>query len=162
MHASLVACELEFPLPSNADRRRLTALARDRSAAQKHVCRAEIVLPSADGCRHQRDHAPNRQTTWRGKTFSTILKPIVGEHRWAGAVSFEAPRFSNGTRHALKRFSILASFCQSCDYKSCVSAVAISCCCNQSAVRVSHRRLEWQTFAGIALAVHSGPSPVIV
>jgi hypothetical protein len=30
------------------------------------------------------------------------------------------------------------------------------------AVGVSHRRLEWQTFAGIALAVHSGPSPVIV
>src|SRR5204862_836101 len=25
-----------------------------------------------------------------------------------------------------------------------------------------HRRLEWQTFAGIALAVHSGPSPAIV
>jgi hypothetical protein len=34
--------------------------------------------------------------------------------------------------------------------------------CNQSAVGVSHRTLEWQTFAGIALAVHSGPSPVIV
>ena len=32
-----------------ADRRRLTALARDRNAAQKHVWRAEIVLLSADG-----------------------------------------------------------------------------------------------------------------
>ena len=34
--------------------------------------------------------------------------------------------------------------------------------CNHLAVGVSHRRLEWQTFAGIALDVHSGPSPVIV
>jgi transposase len=32
-----------------ADRRRLTALARDRNTAQKHVWRAEIVLLSADG-----------------------------------------------------------------------------------------------------------------
>src|SRR5262245_53862758 len=34
--------------------------------------------------------------------------------------------------------------------------------CNQLAVGVSHRRLEWQTFAGIALAVHTYPSPVTV
>src|SRR5262249_24433403 len=34
--------------------------------------------------------------------------------------------------------------------------------CNQPIIDVSRRRLEWQTFAGIALAVHSGPSPVIV
>ncbi len=34
---------------SPADRRRLEALVRDRNAAQKHVCRAEIVLLSADG-----------------------------------------------------------------------------------------------------------------
>src|SRR5436853_1059669 len=32
-----------------ADRRRLTALARDRNTAQKHVWRAEIVLLSAAG-----------------------------------------------------------------------------------------------------------------
>src|SRR3954471_11498159 len=32
-----------------ADRRRLTALARDRNTAQKHVWRAEIVLLSAEG-----------------------------------------------------------------------------------------------------------------
>lgn len=34
---------------SSADRVRLTALIRDRNAPQKHVCRAEIVLLSADG-----------------------------------------------------------------------------------------------------------------
>jgi hypothetical protein len=38
-----------FHYPQTADRRRLTALARDRNAAQKHVWRAEIVLLSADG-----------------------------------------------------------------------------------------------------------------
>ena len=32
-----------------SDRRRLTALARDRNAPQKHVWRAEIVLLSANG-----------------------------------------------------------------------------------------------------------------
>ena len=36
-----------FHYPQTADRRRLTALARDRNAAQKHVWRAEIVLLSA-------------------------------------------------------------------------------------------------------------------
>ena len=38
-----------FHYPQTADRRRLTALATDRNAAQKHVWRAEIVLLSADG-----------------------------------------------------------------------------------------------------------------
>jgi hypothetical protein len=35
--------------PQAADRRRLTALATDRNATQKHLWRAEIVLLSADG-----------------------------------------------------------------------------------------------------------------
>ena len=54
------------------------------------------------------------------------------------------------------RHGILASFCLKCNYRSRISIIAI-----RRAVGVSHRRLEWQTFAGIALAVHSGPSPVI-
>ena len=83
---------------------------------------------------------------------------ILRENRWGkwAQCHSSAPRFSVGIRHALKRLSILASFCQPCNYKS-LSIIAVS-----SAVGMSHRRLEWQTFAGIALAVHSGPSPVIV
>ena len=49
--------------------------------------------------------------------------------------------------------------------KGCDPLKTINCSfnyCNQPAVGMSHRRLEWQTFAGIALAVHSGPSPAIV
>ena len=45
-----------FHYPQTADRRRLTALARDRNAAQKHVWRAEIVLLSA--CRQCHSSAP--------------------------------------------------------------------------------------------------------
>ena len=56
------ACAPEFPSRLKpGDRRRLKALARDRNAPQKHVWRAEIVLFTADGRRHERDHAPNRQ-----------------------------------------------------------------------------------------------------
>ena len=73
-----------FHYPQTADRRRLTALARDRNAAQKHVWRAEIVLLSADG---------------------------------VGSVIRALPDFSVGPSHALKRLSILASFCQSYNYK---------------------------------------------
>jgi hypothetical protein len=39
------------------DRRRLEAIVGDRNAPQKHVCRAKIILATADGCGHGRDHA---------------------------------------------------------------------------------------------------------
>ena len=48
---------------------------------------------------------------------STNLRLIVGEHRWVGAVSFERSQIFGRTRHALKRLSILASFCQLYKYK---------------------------------------------
>ena len=35
---------------TRADRRRLEAIVSDRSAAQKHVWRAQIILATADGC----------------------------------------------------------------------------------------------------------------
>ena len=133
-----------FHYPQTADRRRLTALARDRNATQKHVWRAEIVLLSADGV------GTNEIMRRTGRQ--------LGEERHSASVELgdERSQIFGGTR-PLKRLSILASFCQLYNYKSLVSIIAIS-----SAVGVSHRRLEWQTFAGIALAVHSGPSPVIV
>ena len=43
-----------FHYPQTADRRRLTALARDRNAAQKHVWRAEIVLLSVSAVSFER------------------------------------------------------------------------------------------------------------
>jgi len=67
-----------FPYPQTADRRRLTALARDRNAAQKHVWRAEIVLLSADGV------STNEMMRRTGRQLveedipSTNLKPNVG------------------------------------------------------------------------------------
>jgi hypothetical protein len=48
--------------------------------------------------------------------------------------------------------------CQAYNYKSCYSVIAII----DSCVGTPHRRLEWQTCAAIALAVHNGPSPVTV
>jgi len=53
--------------PQAADRRRLTALATDRNATQKHVWRAEIVLLSADGV--GTNEIMRRTGGWRGKTF---------------------------------------------------------------------------------------------
>jgi hypothetical protein len=35
---------------TRADRRRLEALVSDRSAPQKHVCRAQVILSTGDGC----------------------------------------------------------------------------------------------------------------
>jgi hypothetical protein len=70
--------------PQAADRRRLTALATDRNATQKHAWRAEIVLLSADVVRHQRDHSEHQP------------EAIVGEHRGSGAVSFERSRIFEG------------------------------------------------------------------
>ena len=94
-----------FHYPQTADRRRLTALARDRNATQKHVWRAEIVLLSADGV------GTNEIMRRTGRHLE------YWEHRWVGAVSFERSQIFGGTRHALKRLSILASFCQSYNYK---------------------------------------------
>ena len=51
-----------FHYPQTADRRRLTALARDRNAAQKHVWRAEIVLLSADGVMRRTGSVLERKT----------------------------------------------------------------------------------------------------
>ena len=48
----------------------------------------------------------------------TNLKSIVGERRWVGAASFERAQILGRTRHALKRLSILALFCQLYNYKS--------------------------------------------
>jgi hypothetical protein len=49
------------------DRRRL-AMTEDRNSTQRHVWRAAIVLPNADGVGAQRDHAPDRHVqvcVWR-------------------------------------------------------------------------------------------------
>jgi hypothetical protein len=46
------------------------------------------------------------------------LKSIVGERRWVGAASFERAQISGRTRHAVKRLSISALFCQLYSYKS--------------------------------------------
>src|SRR4051794_8769870 len=46
---------------SAVDRRGLEALVGNRNAPRKHAWRAEIVLLSAGGRRHGRDHAPDRQ-----------------------------------------------------------------------------------------------------
>ena len=43
---------------SAADRARLEAIVADRNSPQKHVWRARIILATADGLRHGRDHAP--------------------------------------------------------------------------------------------------------
>jgi len=56
-----------FHYPQAADRRRLTALATDRTATQKHAWRAEIVLLSADGV--GTNEIMRRTGGWRGKTF---------------------------------------------------------------------------------------------
>ena len=106
-----------FHSPQTADRRRLTALARDRNAAQKHVWRAEIVLLSADGV------GTNEimRRTGRNSEESIPSKPLG----WAQC-HLSAPRFSMGPGHALKRLSILASFCQSYNYRSRFSIFAIA------------------------------------
>src|SRR3954465_9853951 len=101
MHASLVACESEFPLPSTADRRRLTALARDRNATQKHVWRAEIVLLSAPTV-----SAPTRSCA--EPTDNLERKGIPGtrlKHIALGGRT-RAPGFPAGPGHALKKLSI--------------------------------------------------------
>ena len=71
---------------------------------------------------------------------------------------FEAPQIFGETRRALKRLSILASFCQICNHKchslSIIAIIRPSACL----IEGSNGRI----CAGIALAVHSGPSPVIV
>src|SRR5262249_38622951 len=53
-----------------------------------------------------------------------------------------------------------ASFCQIRNYNLYYLIFAITLYI--SCVGALHRRLEWQTCAAIALAVHSDPSPVIV
>ena len=105
-----------FHYPQTADRRRLTALARDRNAAQKHVWRAEIVLLSADGV--GTNEIMRRTGRQLGEERHSEHQPeaYCRGHRWVGAVSFERSRFSVGPGH-MKRLSILASFCQSYNYK---------------------------------------------
>ena len=110
-----------FHYPQTADRRRLTALARDRNAAQKHVGRAEIVLLSADGV--GTNEIMRRTGRQLGEERHSERQPealLSGNTvEWAQCHS-SAPRFSVRPGHALKRLSILASFCQSDNYKSCV------------------------------------------
>ena len=75
-----------FHYPQTADRRRLTALARDRNAAQKHVWRAEIVLLSVDGvgtneimCRTGRIRTELfRENRWGGRSVIRALP----DFRW--------------------------------------------------------------------------------
>jgi hypothetical protein len=45
---------------SVADRRELEAVVANRNSPQKHVWRAKVVLLTADGTRHGRDHAGDR------------------------------------------------------------------------------------------------------
>jgi hypothetical protein len=73
-----------FHYPQTADRRRLTALARDRNAAQKHVWRAEIVLLSADGVGTNEIMRRTGRQLGEERHPSTNLRLIVGEHRWGG------------------------------------------------------------------------------
>jgi hypothetical protein len=110
-----------FHYPQTADRRRLTALARDRNAAQKHVGRAEIVLLSADGV--GTNEIMRRTGRQLGEERHSERQPealLSGNTVGWGAVSFERSQIFGGTRHALKRLSILASFCRQYNYKSCV------------------------------------------
>ena len=92
-----------FHYPQTADRRRLTALARDRNAAQKHVGRAEIVLLSADGVGTNEIMRRTGRQLGEGRHSSTNLKHIVGEHRWVGAVSFERSQIFGETRPCIEK-----------------------------------------------------------
>ena len=46
---------------SAADRDRLERIVADRNSRQKHAWRARIILATAEGCGHGRDHAPGRR-----------------------------------------------------------------------------------------------------
>ena len=81
-----------FHYPQTADRRRLTALARDRNAAQKHVWRAEIVLLSVDGVG---TNEIMRRTGDNGEERHSEHNSYV-ENRWVGAVSFERSQIFGG------------------------------------------------------------------
>ena len=67
-----------FHYPQTADRRRLTALATDRTATQKYVWRAEIVLLSADGVSTNEMMRRTGRQLGEEDIPSTNLKPIVG------------------------------------------------------------------------------------
>jgi hypothetical protein len=99
LHAGRSHANWSFHYPQTADRRRLTALATDRNATQKHVWRAEIVLLSADGFGTNEIMRRTGGQLERKDIPSTNPKSIVGEHRWVGAVSFERSQISVGSGH---------------------------------------------------------------
>jgi hypothetical protein len=49
-----------------ADRRRLEAIVADRSAPQKHVWRAKIILATGDGCGTSEIAARANRSPWCG------------------------------------------------------------------------------------------------
>ena len=87
---------------TRADRRRLEAIVADRSAPQKHVWRANIILATADGCgtaEIMRRSGKSKPVVWRwqarfmaegveGLTRDKTRKPgktaAAGRHRAAG------------------------------------------------------------------------------
>ena len=111
--------------PQAADRRRLTALATDRNATQKHVWRAEIVLLSADGVGTNEIMRRTGRQLGEERHSEHQPKAYCRGRRWVGAVSFERSKIFNGNR-PLKRLSFLASFCQLYNHRSLVSIIAIA------------------------------------
>ena len=71
---------------TRADRHRLEAIVSDRSAPQKHVWRADVVLPRRRRRQHRQDHAP----------FGQIQKPVV----WRWQARFMAEGVEGLTRNA--------------------------------------------------------------
>jgi hypothetical protein len=65
-----------------ADRRRLEAIVADRSAPQKHVWRANIILATADGCgtaEIMRRSGKSKPVVWRWQT-SALGRRQLQEH----------------------------------------------------------------------------------